>query len=425
MKKSSGGAADKKRLRRSSAADPTSDAPPRIGFLPSLSFSFQFHSFPSWKTKIAEASDSAVVQLLLPFDPVDPFGKQAAKKDVYQVFAEKVRDHKDLVSRWAVLQETRVEYFRGKDFVSFLKTHPEVKDILESDRNLETEEIAGTLLQKIFCCDVTVSLNTDLFDQCFPFNSPQAVDQTLFLFCYGVGWLGFSCLMLLLFSGSSIFRERCLFCMDICKTPSTLADASRNVLACVYIGYLFIPCVSSSLQAINTLLVCWDPFPNSLSAFGSAIFGALYILLGKRIWFFPNILAEEATLRELFRFWPKKDEEEKPKWTTRLFYAVGAVLFILLLRHHAPDEAARARYQKRVSNIIDDVLEWSPSLALSGMMDKQQNVANATGSTADASTSGPEDAVPPANDDDAKTLTEQFNNTEEVTKDVDEEKHHD
>jgi len=74
-----------------------------------------------------------------------------------------------------------------------------------------------------------------------------------------------------------------------------------------------------------------------------AIFGVLYITLGKRIWFFPNILAEEATLRELFRFWPKKDEEEKPKWTTRLFYAGVAVLFILLLRHHAPDEAARAR----------------------------------------------------------------------------------
>ncbi|KAL2323426.1 hypothetical protein Fmac_027805 [Flemingia macrophylla] len=141
----------------------------------------------------------------------------------------------------------------------------------------------------------------------------------------------------------------------------------------------------------------------SLLLVRSAIFGALYILLGKRIWFFPNILAEEATLRELFRFWPKNDEEEKPKSTTRLFYAVGVVLFILLLRHHAPDEAVRARYQKRVSNIIDDVLEWSPSLALSGMMDKQQNVSNATGSTVDASTSGREDATPPANDDDAKT----------------------
>lgn len=72
------------------------------------------------------------------------------------------------------------------------------------------------------------------------------------------------------------------------------------------------------------------------------IFGATWILLGKRIWFFPNILAEEATLRELFRFWPK-DEEERPKWTARLFFAVVAALVILLLRHHAPDEAARAR----------------------------------------------------------------------------------
>lgn len=86
------------------------------------------------------------------------FQKQAAKKDVFQVFAEKVRDHKDLVSRWAVLQETRVEYFRGKDFASFLKNHPELKDILESDRNLETEDIANILLAKnlLVRCDRVV-----------------------------------------------------------------------------------------------------------------------------------------------------------------------------------------------------------------------------------------------------------------------------
>ena len=73
-------------------------------------------------------------------------------------------------------------------------------------------------------------------------------------------------------------------------------------------------------------------------------FGAMWILLGKRVWFFPNILAEEATLKELFRFWPKKDEEEPPKWTSRLFYTVVAVVVVMLLRRHAPDEAARARY---------------------------------------------------------------------------------
>lgn len=86
------------------------------------------------------------------------FQKQAAKKDVFQLFAEKVRDHKDLVSRWAVLQETRVEYFRGKDFVSFLRNHPELKEILESDRNLEVEDIVNVLLGKnlLVRCDRVV-----------------------------------------------------------------------------------------------------------------------------------------------------------------------------------------------------------------------------------------------------------------------------
>ena len=77
---------------------------------------------------------------------------------MYLSFAEKVRDHKDLESRWAVLQETRVEYFRGKDFVSFLKNHPEIRDILGSDRNLEAEDIGNTLLVKnlIVRCDRVV-----------------------------------------------------------------------------------------------------------------------------------------------------------------------------------------------------------------------------------------------------------------------------
>lgn len=86
------------------------------------------------------------------------FEFQKAKKDVYQLFSEKVRDHKELVSRWAVLQETRVEYFRGKDFVGFLRNHSELKDILESDKNSEPEDIANALLRKnlLVRCDRVV-----------------------------------------------------------------------------------------------------------------------------------------------------------------------------------------------------------------------------------------------------------------------------
>lgn len=62
------------------------------------------------------------------------------------------------------------------------------------------------------------------------------------------------------------------------------------------------------------------------------------------------------------------------------------------------------RYQKRMSNIIDDVLEWSPRLALSGMMEKQPDVANATeanGTFSDGSKTNPDEIVPP--DADAET----------------------
>ncbi|XP_059430721.1 uncharacterized protein LOC132164262 [Corylus avellana] len=343
MKKSGG--AEKKRVRRSSAAvqngarDPNSDTPPR---------------------------------------------KQAAKKDVFQLFAEKVRDHKDLVSRWAVLQETRVEYFRGKDFASFLRNHPELKDILESDRNLETEDVGNSLLRKnlLVRCDRVVKtlrpgkkkLSTwpahlEIFpDQVFSENDAffawtfvkrRPLWQTLLSFFWPV------------------------LTLAICLFP---VYPHRCKLLILY------SCAGVLLLILSLLLL------------RATAFGALYIVLGKRVWFFPNILAEEATLRELFRFWPQKDEEERPKWTTRLFYAMVAVLVILVLRHHAPDEAARARYQKRVSNIIDDVLEWSPRLALSGMMDKQQTVDNDT----EANNSFTDASKAPSDNVGKETVSEQY-----------------
>lgn len=55
------------------------------------------------------------------------------------------------------------------------------------------------------------------------------------------------------------------------------------------------------------------------------------------------------------------------------------------------------------------------------MMDKQQNVANATGS-ADTSKTGAEHA---ADSDDENSFMEQYNNTEEVIEDVGDDKHHD
>ncbi|XP_074310556.1 translocation protein SEC62 [Silene latifolia] len=307
-----------------------------------------------------------------------PPRKQTAEKDVYLSFAEKVRDHKGLESRWAVLQETRVEYFRGKDFVSFLRNHSEVSDILGLDKNLEPEDIGNTLLKKnlIVRCDRVVKtlrpgkkkLSTwPAHLEIYPvqtFSDNDAFFVWTFVKRHPL-WQ-----TLLSFSWPVLTLAICLF-------PVYPHKAKLVVLY--------------SCAGILLLIMC-------LLLLRATVFSALWILLGKRVWIFPNILAEEATLSELFRFWPKKDEEEPPKWTARLFFTIVAVVFISLLRHHAPDEAARARYQKRVSNIIDDVLEWSPKLALSGMM-KQADIVNATDFHNDtASGSEPSSEVPPPPD---------------------------
>ncbi|XP_011090026.1 uncharacterized protein LOC105170804 [Sesamum indicum] len=318
-----------------------------------------------------------------------PPRKQAAKKDIFQIFAEKVRDHKDLESRWAILQETRVEYFRGKDFVKFLSNHPELKDVLESDKNLETEDIANILLRK---------------------NLTVRCDRVVKTIRPGKRKLSTWPAHLEIFSDQVFSDNDAFFAWTFVKRQplwQTLLSFSWPVVAlaiCLFPVYphqvklLILYFCAGVLLLIFCLLL--------LRAF---VFGALWIVLGKRIWFFPNILAEEATLKELFQFLPKKDEGERPKWTARLFFALVSVLVILLLRHHAPDEAARARYQKKVSNIIDDVLEWSPRLALSAMMEKQ-TVLNTTASgenVTDASNISTQN-ITQANDGEGVILPDQY-----------------
>ncbi|KAJ8424749.1 hypothetical protein Cgig2_013530 [Carnegiea gigantea] len=344
-----------------------------------------------------------------------PSAKQSAEKDVYLSFAEKVRDHKDLESRWAVLQETRVEYFRGKDFVSFLRTHPEVRDILGSDKNLEVEEIGNTLLKK---------------------NIIVRCDRVLKTVRPGKKKLSTWPAHLEIFPGQTFSDNDAFFVWTFTKRHplwQTILSFSWPILTlaiCLFPVYphkaklvVLYSCAGILLLILSLLILANEGVMGALghkeTLVRAAIFGALWIILGRRVWIFPNILAEEATLSELFRFWPKKDEEEPPKWTARIFYAVLSVVVILVLRHHAPDEAARARYQKRVSNIIDDVLEWSPKLALSGMMKQQPEGLNLTDFHNNSTHESESGSLPP---DDMEVDAVQEQPQDEVAGDIDDDR---
>lgn len=292
-------------------------------------------------------------------DLSDPSSKKpVTKKDAFQLFAEKVRDNKKLESRWAIMQETRVEYFRGKDFPVFLRNHPEVKEILGPDSDLDAEDIVNTLLEKnlLVRCDRVMKILRPGKKKLssWPAHLEIHTEQVFSEYDSFFAW--------------TFMKRRALW-----QTIVSFLWPLVALAICLFPVYPYQCKIVVLYSCAGALL-----FIVTLLSLRAAVFGVLYVLLGKRIWFFPNINAEETTFQELFRFWPKKDDEAGPKWTSRLTYAVVAVLAVLLLRHHAPDEAARARYQKRVSNIIDDVLEWSPKLALSGMMDKQQTVVNET-----------------------------------------------
>lgn len=76
-------------------------------------------------------------------------------------------------------------------------------------------------------------------------------------------------------------------------------------------------------------------------------------------------------------------------------------------------ETSFCRYQKRVSNIIDDVLEWSPRLALSGMMEKQTLINVTEGSN---NTSSGEDTNHEEDEHGEKTVSEE--KPEEVEEEI-------
>lgn len=80
------------------------------------------------------------------------------------------------------------------------------------------------------------------------------------------------------------------------------------------------------------------------------------------------------------------------------------------------------RYQKRVSNIIDDVLEWSPSLALSGMIEKQPvvNITEPIDNVTDSKSS--DEKLFSSGDLDDETISNE--EVEEVTENTEDSDHH-
>ncbi|XP_002970672.2 uncharacterized protein LOC9633460 [Selaginella moellendorffii] len=287
-------------------------------------------------------------------------GKNAV--DPIQVFAERLRDHKSLESRWAVMQENRVEYFRGKDFVSMLKANPDlVKDGLGSDE----EEVANLLLRTkliLRCERVVKSLRPGKKKLSkWPARLQLCPDQSFSQNDAFYAW--------------TFERKRPLW-----QTVLSFLLPVLTLACCLFplfphwcklvVMYL---CLTLLVLIFGILIIRW------------MIFGLSYILLGKRVWFFPNILADDASFSEIIKFWPEppKEDEKPPKWTSRLAFTCVTIGVVWFCVRHSPDEAARARYQKGVSNIIDEILEWSPKLALSGKVEEAApaNITEATEST--------------------------------------------
>lgn len=285
------------------------------------------------KKKVEKAGDGANQAAKIKSKEVDPV----------RVFAERVRDHKELDTRWAILQEARVEYFRGKDFITVLRAHPELIKPLGIEAAIEDVEIdIGNILLKrklIVRCDRVSKTPRPGKSKLSKWPGRIEIDQEQ------------------MFSETDSFyawtfeRRRPLW-----QTVLSFLVPVVTLACCLFpvfphwckLGVLY-TCLAFLTLIFGVLIL------------RAAIFTVFWLILGKRIWFLPNILAEEATLSDLFHFMPDlKDEEPPPKWSTRIAFAAVAGVLIWFVVVHGPNEQARARYQKKASNIIDDILTWKP-----------------------------------------------------------------
>ncbi|CAM6093285.1 unnamed protein product [Calypogeia fissa] len=278
----------------------------------------------------------------------EPAGKKGNR---LQTFAEKLRDHKELASRWAVLHQARVEYFRGKDFTALLRSHPDLKKVLVDagelglDEDDEEEAVGNLLLERklVVRCDrvvKTVRPGKKKLSK-WPARIELCPDQ-------------------------SFSEDDAFFAWTFEKRRPLWQTILSFLLPVITLACCLFP-IFPHWWKLSVLYLCLTLLGLIVGLFFVrwVVFATLWILFGWRFWFFPNILAEEATFTELFQFWPEKRNEDEPpvKKTTRLAFSVLAALIVWVCIHHAPDEASRTRYQKKVSNIIDEVLVWKPSFA--------------------------------------------------------------
>lgn len=282
--------------------------------------------------------------------PVKPGKKEdkKPKKSPELIFAEKVRYHKDLDSRWAILQEARVEFFRGKDFSSLIRRHPQLGE------GLIPKEEAAKLHQPLEQALLEIMLVAGLVVRC---------DRVVKTVRPGKKKLSKWPARLEIHPVQAFATEEGFYSwtferqQPMWQTVLTILFPVFTVACCLFPVFPYWAKLSVLYFLLTLIAAIFLLLFVRLS-----VFAVVWIFTGKRVWFFPRILEEEGSLAELFRFWPDKDEDPPSKLTTRAAVALVLVFTFWLMVKYAPDENTRARYQRRVTNIIDDFVQWTPQM---------------------------------------------------------------
>ncbi|GAQ81259.1 Membrane component of ER protein translocation complex [Klebsormidium nitens] len=295
-------------------------------------------------------------------------GKGKPEVNPLDVFATKVRTHKALESRWAVLQgkEARVEYFRGKDFAEFLKSQSELLTFALENAGVRWMPAPGGMsdVEKIG----QALIRAKLLIRCDRLNKTIRP---------GKKKLSKFPARLVEYQPAVFSEEDGFYAWTFERKMSALQWALSAIVPIFTLSACLFP-VFPRIVKVGVLYFCIFllSFIFGLLLVRAVIFSLSWMLLGKRYWFLPNIFSDDvATIKELFRVLPTKDDEDPPKWTSRILAAFLAAGFVWILARHGPGEDQRKRMSGKVTNTLHEWLEWNPA-QISGNVTAAANVTS-------------------------------------------------
>ncbi|KAK9806919.1 hypothetical protein WJX72_007432 [[Myrmecia] bisecta] len=262
------------------------------------------------------------------------------RQDPFKALTDTLRAKHGVPWRGAVLEDRRVDYFRGKDLIAYFKDHPaKIGNFVNQSKPQDEQviELAEVLLRK----GLLVKGNR-------MFKKPKPGKKRL------SKWP-----KKLVPVRELTFTEDAFYAWTYDRPASPWLWLGSGLLILVVIGFCLFPLAPNKVKlgvvycsASLLILIVSTIVVRALLA------AVTWISLGKSLWIFPNLLSDEAGLTEAF--WPlvsfeEPEEGKETHWVYRAAVGGGLLASCWLVYSYAPDKGA---VRDEVSRAHDQFMEY-------------------------------------------------------------------